>query len=156
MYNTPEKLSLVHLLRDPKTPPEPGKKPPLLILLHGVGSNERDLFGLAEELDPRFLVVSVRSPLSFDFGGYGWYPVRFTPQGAVGDTALVEAGRQKLIAFIEEAVTAYDADPAQVYLLGFSQGAIMGLFVTLTRPDLVAGMVAMSGRTTPRSMGHPR
>ena len=70
----------------------------------------------------------------------------FTPQGAVGDTKQALAGRDKLIAFIPEAAEAYDADPKRVYLLGFSQGAIMSLLVGLKRPDLVVGIVPMSGR----------
>ena len=45
------------------------------------------------------------------------------------------------------AISAYDADPAGVYLGGFSQGAIMSECVALTQPDLVAGAVLMSGRS---------
>ncbi len=138
-------------MRPPVQAPAPGEKPPLLLLLHGVGSNEYDLFGLADYLDPRFLVVSVRSPQTLGPGAYGWYPVIFTPQGAVGDTQKVEAGRQKLVQFIEEVADTYDADPKRLYLLGFSQGAIMSLFVALTRPDLIAGAVLMSGRLLPEA-----
>ena len=57
-----EGLPLVHLLRPPLVAPPAGQKPPLLSLAHGVGSNERDLFSFADELDPRFMVVSARSP----------------------------------------------------------------------------------------------
>jgi phospholipase/carboxylesterase len=151
MHMTPKTLSLIHLVREPRQLPGEGEQAPLLVLLHGVGSNEYDLFGLADYLDPRFRILSVRSPLSLGAGAYGWYPVTFTPQGAVGDTRAVEAGRQKLIAFLEEAIRAYDVDPARVYLLGFSQGAIMSLFVGLTRPDLVTGLVVMSGRLLPEA-----
>ncbi len=52
-------LSLTHLVRPPT---QPSEAPPLLLLLHGVGSNERDLFALAPQLDERFLVLSVRAP----------------------------------------------------------------------------------------------
>ena len=54
-----------------------------------------------------------------------------------------------LIDFIGLAVTTYSANPRQVYLMGFSQGAIMSASVALTRPDLVAGAVLMSGRILP-------
>ncbi len=63
--------------------------------------------------------------------------------------AQAEASRQTLLAFLREAVTAYSADPQHVYLLGFSQGAIMSASVALTRPDLIAGAVLMSGRILP-------
>jgi phospholipase/carboxylesterase len=149
---TPKSLSLTHIVRPPQTPAPEGTRPPLLILLHGVGSNEQDLMELASYLDPRFLVVSVRSPLTLGPGAYGWYPVMFTPQGAVGDTKQAIASREKLTAFLGEAVEAYGADPRRVYLLGFSQGAIMSLLVGLKRPDLVAGIVPMSGRLLPEAL----
>ena len=54
-----EKLSLVPLVRQPMVK---SASPPLLLLLHGVGSNEYDLFGLAPYLDKRFLIISMRAP----------------------------------------------------------------------------------------------
>jgi len=52
-------FSLHHLVRQPDIPSD---KPPLLILLHGVGSHEYDLFSLAQYVDKRFLVLSARAP----------------------------------------------------------------------------------------------
>jgi len=139
-------LVLTHLVQAPTVAPTLGERPPLLLLLHGVRSNERDLFGLASHLDGRFLTVSARGPVTFGPGQYGWYPVTFTPQGPIGDDATAETSRQTLLRFLDEAVRAYDADPARVFLAGFSQGAIMSLFTALSEPDKVAGVVAMSGR----------
>jgi phospholipase/carboxylesterase len=139
-------LSLVHLVRQPLI--EEGA-PPLLLLLHGVGSNERDLFSMAPSLDKRFLIVSARAPNILGPDSYAWFEVGFTPQGPVIHPAQAEASRKALIAFINEAVEAYGANPKQVYLMGFSQGAIMSASVALTRPDLVAGVVLMSGRILP-------
>ena len=51
--------SLVHLVRQPLIE---AKAPPLLLLLHGIGSNEHDLFQLAPMLDERLLIISVRAP----------------------------------------------------------------------------------------------
>ncbi len=65
------------------------------------------------------------------------------------DADQAEASRQRLISFIGEACAAYSADPGQVYLMGFSQGAIMSASIALTRPDLTAGAVLMSGRILP-------
>lgn len=138
--------SLVHLLRQPLVETS---TPPLLLLLHGVGSNEHDLFALAPFLDERFLIISVRAPNTQAPGSYAWFEVDFTPQGPVIDPAQAEASRKALIAFLGEALTTYNADPKQVYLMGFSQGAIMSASVALTRPDLVAGAVLMSGRILP-------
>ncbi len=138
--------SLVHLVRQPSVETS---APPLLLLLHGVGSNEHDLFGLVPFLDERFLIISVRAPNTLAPGSYAWFEVDFTPQGPVINPAQAEASRKALIAFLGEALTTYDADPKQVYLMGFSQGAIMSASVALTHPDLVAGAVLMSGRILP-------
>lgn len=116
-------LVLTHLTHAPTIPPPAGEKPPLLVLLHGVRSSERDLFGLAPHLDGRLFIVSARGPVTFGPGQYGWYPVTFTPQGPIGDDATAETSRQTLLRFLGEAVGAYGADPARVYLAGFSQGA---------------------------------
>ncbi len=139
-------LSLVHLVHQPILEED---APPLLLLLHGVGSNEHDLFALAPFLDERFLIISARAPNTLEPGSYAWFDVDFTPQGPIIDPEQAEASRKALIAFLDEAVTAYGADPKQVYLMGFSQGAIMSASVALTRPELVAGVVLMSGRILP-------
>jgi phospholipase/carboxylesterase len=139
-------LPLVHLVRQPII--EAGT-PPLLLLLHGVGSNEHDLYGLAPFLDKRFLIISVRAPNTLGPGSYAWFEVDFTPQGPVINPEQAEASRKTLITFLKEAITAYGADPRQVYLMGFSQGAIMSASVALTQPELVAGAVLMSGRILP-------
>src|SRR5437667_6161917 len=139
-------LPLVHLVRPPII--EAGT-PPLLLLLHGIGSNEHDLYGLAPFLDKRFLIISVRAPNTLGPGSYAWFEADFTPQGPVINPEQAEASRITLITFLQEAVTSYGADPEQVYLMGFSQGAIMSASVALTHPELVAAVVLMSGRILP-------
>src|SRR5215467_12577982 len=139
-------LPLVHLVRQPTIE---AVAPPLLLLLHGIGSNEHDLYGLAPFLDKRFLIISVRAPITLEPGSYAWFEVDFTPQGSVINPEQAEASLKTLITFLQEAITAYNADPKQVYLMGFSQGAIMSASVALTQPELVAGAVLMSGRILP-------
>ncbi len=141
-------LSLAHVIR-PAQATEPSSRPPLLLLLHGVGSNEYDLFRRAPQLDARFLVVSARAPVTREPGSYAWFTVRFTADGFIIDAQQLEASRKRLITFIGEAVRAYKADPARVYLMGFSQGAIMSLTLALTEPYLVGGIVALAGRIPP-------
>lgn len=142
----PAPLSLVHRLRRPVTP---NGQPPLLLLLHGVGSNEDDLFGLESELDTRFVVVSARGPYTLGPGSYAWFQVRFGPEGPIINPQQAEASRKALLKFVDEAVAAYDIHPAQVYLMGFSQGAIMSASLALTEPEKFAGAVLMSGRILP-------
>lgn len=140
-------LSLTHLSRPPSAS-QPGQ-PPLLVLLHGVGSNERDLFSFAAALDPRFHVVSVRAPLVRGPDSFAWFDVQFLPNGFAISADHLRASRERMVQFVGEAVAAYHADPARVYLLGFSQGAIMSLATALSSPALVAGIVALSGRIPP-------
>ena len=137
---------LVHLVRQPIIEAD---TPPLLLLLHGIGSNEHDLYGLAPFLDKRFLIISVRAPHTLGPGSYAWFEADFTPQGPVINPEQAKASLKTLITFLKEAITAYGADPKQVYLMGFSQGAIMSASVALTQPELVAGAVLMSGRILP-------
>ena len=80
---------------------------------------------------------------------YGWYHVTLDPQVPVIDPAEAERGRITLLQFIDETIQAYGTDPHRVYLLGFSQGAIMSLSLALTRPEKLAGVAAMSGRILP-------
>lgn len=148
-------LSLAHAVRLPAIGANAaGERPPLLILLHGVGSNEQSMAALAPEMDPRFLVLSARSPLALGPNSFAWFHVTFTAQGPVIVADEAAAGWARIAAFIDEAVATYDADPARVYLGGFSQGAIMALATLLTAPERVAGAVAMSGRLLPEVLPH--
>ncbi|HEX9797128.1 MAG TPA: alpha/beta fold hydrolase [Anaerolineales bacterium] len=139
-------LSLKHIARPPLSPT--GKRPRLLLMLHGVGSNERDLFPLAAELDPRFYVLSLRGPYQLAPDQFGWYELAFTPGGFEYDPAQVEASRRKLAGFVDEAIEHYQAAD-RVYLFGFSQGATLSLTLLLTEPSRLAAVVAVAGRTLP-------
>jgi phospholipase/carboxylesterase len=137
-------FSLDHLHQPPRQ--TGSEAAPLLLLLHGIGSNEEDLFGLASFVDPRFFVISARAPLAYNPGAYAWFPLQILPNRIIADMEEAERTRQTLRQFILEVVASYPVDPKQVYLMGFSQGAIMALYLALTQPKLVAGVVAMSGR----------
>src|SRR5690606_18919359 len=67
-------LSLYHLVREPKVKKE---KNPLLLLLHGYGSNDADLFSFASELPDEYYVISARAPYDLMYGSYAWYAIDF-------------------------------------------------------------------------------
>ena len=143
-------LSLVHVVREPVPAAQPGgDRAPLLLLLHGVGSNEQSMVSLAAAFDPRFLVVSARSPLTLGPSSFAWFHVTFTSGGPVIDADEAAAGWTHIAHFVDELVQTYGADPARVYLAGFSQGANMALATLLTAPERIAGVAAMSGRLLP-------
>ncbi len=105
--------------------------------------------GLSPDLDGRFFIASARAPNTLAPGAYAWFHVEFTEAGPVINPEEAEASRAVLLRFIDELLEAYRLDPRRVYLMGFSQGAIMNLSLALTRPDKLAGVVAMSGRILP-------
>lgn len=136
-------MVLVHRSIPPRLPSD---RPPLLLLLHGIGADEEDLLPLATSLDPRFQVVSVRAPHLAEPMGYRWYAIDWTAAPPRGDPAEIAASRDLLARFVEEAPAAFGTDPARAFLLGFSQGAILSLALLLSRPELIRGVVAHSGR----------
>src|SRR5437879_11293979 len=97
-----KQLSLTHIVRQPAVPSQ--GRPPLLILLHGVGSNEQDLMGLAPALDGRFLIVSARAPISLAQDAYAWFHIQFTPNGIVIQPEEAEASRIQLLKCVDEVV----------------------------------------------------
>lgn len=153
-------LSLEHEVR----PAHPGAnavgtRPPLLLLLHGVGANERQMTAIAPAFDPRLVVVSARSPLSLGRGpsgqeAFGWFHVTFTADGPAIDREEAAVGWAHVAHFADEAVDAYGADPARVFVAGFSQGGIMALAALLTAPERFAGAAVMSGRLLPEVIPH--
>lgn len=116
----------------------------VLMLLHGVGSNERNMSPLGDGADPRLGIISVRGPLVLGANAYGWFPVSFTASGPVIDGVEAEAALLDLLNFIVKYCG--DHNVKDVYLMGFSQGAIMATVAAVTQPARVQGAVALSGR----------
>lgn len=140
-----QNLSLVHLIRRPQERFHE-ERHPLLLLLHGIGSNEEDLFGLGQYLDERLLIASARAPLSLGPNSYGWFDIEFTPRGMIANMAQAGKSLELLAKFLDELIEIYGVDERRVYVGGFSQGAMMSLALAVTRSQKIAGVVAMSGR----------
>src|SRR5258708_37819393 len=107
-------LPLTYLERPPRPPAD--APVPLLILLHGVGSNESDLFRLAPALDGRFRVLSVRGPLVRAEGSYAWFIPAFTANGIQIDPAELDASRQTPHTVIGAAGRALAPAPSRCHL----------------------------------------
>ncbi|PLK48502.1 alpha/beta hydrolase [Uliginosibacterium sp. TH139] len=129
-----------------RSPEVSTQHPPLLVLLHGKGANEDDLFALARHVDPRFLVISLRAPHEMAPGYYRWYERFDSPHGSIFDEEEIEASRQWLVQHIADLVTSSGAAPQQVHILGFSQGGAMALALALTEPRMVQSVVSIAGR----------
>jgi phospholipase/carboxylesterase len=148
------KFSLRHRIKKPVsgrhgTAPLQKEKSPLLILLHGVGGHEDDLMEAADQFDDSFTIISVRGPFEQSPTSFAWYRISPFLDERTFFVDDAEESRLLLIQFINEAVSNYDVDPQQVYLLGFGQGATVSLSVMLTEPGVVSGVVAISGEILP-------
>lgn len=134
---------LHYIKRDPKTAVE---NPPLLILLHGYGSNEQDLFSFAEELPDELLIISAQAPYEMGYGAYAWYAINFDAQnGKFSDLKQAQESVEKIANFIDEIKAKYNTNPKKTFLLGFSQGAILSYATTLQNPNKVQHVIALSG-----------
>jgi phospholipase/carboxylesterase len=133
--------SLTYLERPAARAPEG-----LLVLHHGRGTDERDLFGLADALDPegRMQVVTPRGPLALEGSpGYHWYLV---PRVGYPDHDTFHAARRALAELHDRLWEETGIEPARTVLGGFSMGTVMSYAMALSadRPP-TAGVLAFSG-----------
>jgi phospholipase/carboxylesterase len=136
-------MSLHYIVREPLLKTE---QPPLLILLHGYGSNEQDLFSFAEELPKELLIISVRAPYEIGYGGYAWYAINFdNVNGKFSDLKQAKISLNKIAIFIDDIKTKYNTKPNKTFLLGFSQGAILSYSLSFFYPNKVNHIIALSG-----------
>lgn len=121
------------------------ENPKLMLLLHGYGSNEQDLFSFAEELPPEFFVIAVQAPHALPFGGYAWYEIDFTNVQKFNNTSQAQEAVVKIKEFIAEAVIKFDLAQEKTWLCGFSQGAILSNALALKHPEKIEKVIMLSG-----------
>ena len=136
-------MNLHYLVQEPKTIKDQN---PLLILLHGYGSNEEDLFSFATELPDDSYVISVRAPYDLQPYGHAWYAIHFdADENKFSDNVQAKQSVEIIASFIDEIVKQYPIDTNNVTLIGFSQGAILSYATALTYPEKISKVVALSG-----------
>ncbi|AMA49788.1 MULTISPECIES: alpha/beta hydrolase [Flavobacterium] len=136
-------LSLYHLVKEPKIKKD---KNPLLLLLHGYGSNEEDLFSFASELPEHYYVISARAPYNLMPNAYAWYAINFdADENKFSDLDQARNSRELIISFIDELIKNYPIDPNKITLIGFSQGCILSYATALSYPNKIQRIVGMSG-----------
>lgn len=139
---TTKPLSLTHLIK----PSMSDHKAPLILMLHGYGSDENDLFSFADYLPKKYTIISVRAPYELQPTSNAWYAINFDADtNKFSDTEQAISSREKIKSFIEEAVEAYNIDQDDITLLGFSQGTILSFATALTYPHLIKNIVGLSG-----------
>ncbi|MCB4797529.1 alpha/beta hydrolase [Neotamlana laminarinivorans] len=119
---------------------------PLLIMFHGYGSDENDLFSFAKELPQELFIISVRAPYPMQPYGNAWYAINFDAEkGKWSDNDQAILSRDLIAKFIDKAVETYPVDKNNVTLLGFSQGCILSFAVALTYPEKIKNVIGLSG-----------
>ena len=130
----------------------PARAGALVVFLHGYGADGADLLGLSDVLAPHLPDVAFMAPDAPERcvgGGFGfqWFPIPWldgSPQ-ALADAGL-DAASADLNGFLDARLADEGLTPDRLVLIGFSQGAMMALHVALRRPQVMAGVVAISGR----------
>jgi phospholipase/carboxylesterase len=150
---TTANLSLTHLIR----PSRLTEKAPLLLLLHGYGSDENDLFSFASELPKEYIIISAKAPYALAPYGNAWYSINFDDDGGkFNNTEEAIQSRDLILQFIDELIATYPIDASSISLLGFSQGAILSYALSLTYPERIKQVIALSGYIDPEMItGNP-
>lgn len=127
-------------------PTKTSNKTPLLIMLHGYGSNETDLFEMHKTFDERYAVFSLRAPISIPQSGFCWFPIEIKNDSTlVYDYKKVLESKKLILSFISNACKTFNLDSSNVVLFGFSQGAILSTDIAITTPNKIKGIIALSG-----------
>ncbi|EYT60101.1 alpha/beta hydrolase [Microbacterium sp. UCD-TDU] len=117
---------------------------PLLVLLHGYGADEHDLFGLVAYLPEGIAVASVAAPLAppWPMPGRSWYPIEGLDGRSSADVTLAA---ESFLRWLDTAAT----EAPSIALLGFSQGAAVSLQALRLAPERFGAVVALSGYASP-------
>lgn len=114
---------------------------PALLMLHGTGSNEHGIAGLATALDPNAAVLAPRGQVS-ENGANRWF--RRLSEG-VFDVADVSVRADALADFLSWAIVHYGLESRQLVAVGFSNGANIALALATRHPQLISRTIAFSG-----------
>ena len=137
-------------------PAAPGVREPwLMVLMHGVGSNEQDLFGLARLMPPQFHVLSLRAPYVLSPDAYAWFEFQVLANGERRiDEEQERESRFLAGEMIASASQQLGVPPERVVVGGFSQGGIMALSLLLTQPSRVRAAMVWHSRLLPQVVPH--
>ena len=137
-------------LDGPRYGPTAGGTPTqLIMLLHGVGADGRDLIEMAPHLGqifPNAAFVAPNAPNRYDQGlsGYQWISSGIRVEAEV--IAAVQEPAAILNTFIDKELQDHGIGPDKLALVGFSQGTMMSLYTAPRRAQPIAGVLGYSGR----------
>lgn len=112
---------------------------PLVVMLHGYGSDEKDLLQLVPGLPEEPTYASVRAPLAMDHGGYTWFELD------VARMAYSSQAAREAVDQLWEWIDSVKDQHTSVTLLGFSMGMTLATSLLRTRPEAIDAVVGLSG-----------
>ncbi len=134
-------MDLHYLVREPQNL---NSKTPLLILLHGYGSNEEDLFSFIPTLPEDWLVVSFRAPMNSQYEGYSWYDIDLMNMENRIDIPQAKDSLNGILENILKISNHYGLTHNETHLCGFSQGGILSYALALENPQLFSKVACLS------------
>ena len=134
-------MDLKYLVREPENITS---KTPLLVLLHGYGSNEEDLFSFRETLPKDWLIVSFRAPFDLEFGGYSWFDLDLMNIEDPINISEAEGAEKGILTSILKISNQYGLTENETHLAGFSQGGILAYALALNNPQLFSKIAILS------------
>lgn len=146
-------------LSGPMLPPKSGGAPKqAVILLHGYGADGSDLIGLGHHWGPLmpdalFIAPNAPNPCAGNPFGFEWFPLAV--DRIAGRIEGAKNAAPVIVEFLTDLWTQTDIKPADTFLIGFSQGAMMALHIGTALPRPVRGIVAFSGAFVPAADGFP-
>lgn len=134
------------LLQGPELSPESGNVKRLVVFLHGVGADGHDLLGLARMMDlPDTQFFSPHAPFAYDMAPFGHQWFSLMDRRPEPMLAGIQTAAPILDATLDALMERFELTPAQVALVGFSQGSMMSLYAAPRRKEPLAGVVGISG-----------
>ena len=119
---------------------------PVLFLMHGYGNNEKQFNRLIEELNTKYLIVSMRAPFNFMVIKNRWYEYSISDGDTLSNQAQIDMSTKRIIKTIEHIEEEYNIDEKKIFIGGFSQGAIMSYKLALLYPNKFGGIIIHSAR----------
>lgn len=117
---------------------------PILVLLHGYGSNEEDLFSFCPDLPEDWLIVSFQAPINTPYGGFCWYDIDFTNTEKFINIEQAEKSIYLILEEISLIRKQYKITNGEVHLCGFSQGGIISYALALRNPQFFNKIACLS------------
>ena len=135
-----------------RAPGDTASRAPVVILLHGLGGNEKEIFALASRIPAGYHVFSLRGPVALSKGGFAWFNIRFPLEKHISyDYLEIRNRRKEILRFISFVGKNYRADTTRIILAGYSQGGIMAIDAAAKWSRKIWGAVSIHGGMLPET-----